>query len=199
MSHRNKTLEDVVYYIILEDSITSPNPFMDDISKNLAAKLLEQGASVFIMGNDVDQAPLNTKDRLGNYVSSINKRYLQNQGKYQRLLVIKANGIVQSGNLDVTVSHHDNSEQGQRLAENLQNVFNRNSFVKKSDVNSKIFEDKSMLFLAKNALPALSMITLSKQEQSGDAVISVRSDKRKFANWITDGILKDYADLQIEN
>ncbi|MCL6273862.1 N-acetylmuramoyl-L-alanine amidase [Muricauda sp. 2012CJ35-5] len=200
MSHSGSALKNAVYYIILEDSSAAASSFMDDVSKNLAAKLLEQGASVFVMGGEEEaKIALTPQERLGNYVASINKRFLQNQGKYQRLLVIKSNGTIQSGNLDVMVFHHDKSEQGQRMAENLQQVFKKNSIVKREEASSQTFEDKNMLFLAKNALPAVSLITLSKQEKTGDEVISVRSDKRKFANWITDGILKDYADLQIEN
>ncbi|WP_422349173.1 hypothetical protein [Flagellimonas sp.] len=202
MSHEGKTLNNAVYYLITEDSTSSQNKFVADIAKNLAAELLEQGATVFVLGND-DQgeniAPLDPKERLGNYVDAINKKYLQNHGKYQRLLIIRANGILQAGNLDVSVLHHGNSEQGQRLAENLQHVFKANSTVKKANIDSKAFDDKSTLFLARNTLPAISLITVNKrsQDRAVDA-IPVRSDKRKFANWITDGILKDYADLQIE-
>ncbi|WP_431125396.1 hypothetical protein [Flagellimonas flava] len=204
MSHQNKTLKDAVYYVIAEDSSSAQNQFVQDIAKNLAAELLEQGATVFVMGNRDEKetttsAQLTKMDRLGNYVEAINKRYLQNHGKYQRLLIIRANGILQAGNLDVSVLHHGNSEQGQRLAENLQQVFKANSTVKKASIDSKTFDDKSTLFLARNTLPAISLITVNKRSQdiTKDA-IPVRSDKRKFANWITDGILKDYADLQIE-
>ncbi|MCL6267636.1 N-acetylmuramoyl-L-alanine amidase [Flagellimonas myxillae] len=204
MYHKSEALKDAVYYLIAEDSASAQNHFVADITKNLAAELLEQGATVYVMGNteeqeqevEVDQTQM---EKLGSYIDAINKRYLQHQGKYQRLLVIRANGILQSGNLDVSVYHHDKSEQGQRLAENLQNVFKKNSAVKKSEINSKTFEDKSTLFLAKNTLPAVSMITVNKHtKKSTENAIPVRSDKRAFANWITDGILKDYAELSLE-
>ena len=204
MSHEGKTLRNAVYYLITEDSTSAQNKFVADIVKNLAAELLEQGASVFVMGDGDEEEKvasdqLTKIDRLGNYIDAINKRYLQNHGKYQRLLIIRANGILEAGNLDVSVLHHGKSEQGQRLAENLQHVFKANSTVKKTNIDSRAFDDKSTLFLARNALPAISLITVNKRSQNrAKGAIPVRSDKRKFAHWITDGILKDYADLQIE-
>ncbi|TMU55515.1 N-acetylmuramoyl-L-alanine amidase [Flagellimonas algicola] len=205
MSHEGKALKNAVYYLITEDSTSTQNKFVEDIAKNLAAELLEQGATVFVMGNEDENetttsAQLTKMDRLGNYVDAINKRYLQNHGKYQRLLIIRANGILQAGNLDVSVLHHGNSEQGQRLAENLQHVFKANSTVKKASIDSKTFDDKSTLFLARNTLPAISLITVNKRsEDRTEDAISVRLDKKSFTNWIASGILKDYAELTLED
>lgn len=205
MSHKNSTLKDAVYYIIAEDSAMNRNQFVADIAKNLAAELLEQGASVFIMGDEtVKTESLDTSltkvDRLGNYIEVINRRYLQNQGKYQRLLVIRANSLETRGNLEVSVFHHEKSEQGQRFAQNLQNVFKQHSIANRSSKDIKIFDDKNTLYLARNTLPAVSLITIdSDKKVAAKEGIPVRSDKRAFASWITNGILKDYADIQMEN
>ncbi len=205
MSHKVKTLKDAVYYLIAEDSINPKNNFVDDITKNLAAELLKQGATVYVLGSvepnaiTVDSS-LTKVNQMGSYVEAVNKRYLQNQGKYQRLLIIRANGMLSAGNLEVSVYHHDKSEQGQRLAENLQKVFKRNSISNRSSKKIETFGDKNTLFLAKNTLPAVSLISITNRSQLAEEKgIPVRTDKRAFANWITNGILKDYADIQIEN
>lgn len=205
MSHKSHKLKDAVYYLIAEDSSHTKTKFVDDITKNLAAELLKQGATVYVMGEEMpngitEDSSMTKVNQMGCYVEAINKRYLQNMGKYQRLLIIRTGGLLSTKNLDVSIYHHNKSKEGQRFAENLQNVFKKNSVSNRSSKDIDIFEDKNTLFLAKNTLPAVSLISIQDRSQIiGKKGIPVRSDKRAFANWITDGILKDYADIQIEN
>src|SRR5690606_40436879 len=52
-----------------------------------------------------------------------------------------------SSDLDVAVYHYNKSEQGQRFAENIQNVFKQNSVSNRSYKNvDLIFEDKNSLY-----------------------------------------------------
>ncbi len=205
MSHKSNTLKNAVYYLIAEDQTKTENKFVSGITKSLAAELMVHGATVFIIENKdeklTNSVPLTEVEKMGWYVETINKRYLQNTGKYQRLLLIRANGLIENGNMDVAVYHHNKSEKGQRLAENIQTVFKKHSVSNRSFKNSKmVFEDKNSLYLAKNTLPAVSLLTInSTSKTSGEAGIPVRSDKKSFANWLTSGILKDYADLEIED
>ncbi len=205
MSHESSTLKDAVYYLIAENQTKEENKFVSDITKSLAADLMVHGATVFIVENKnekiTDSESLTEVERMGWYVETINKRYLQNTGKYQRLLIIRANGLIKNGNVDVAVYHHNKSKKGQRFAQNIQNVFKENSISNRSykDINM-IFKDKSSLYLAKNTLPAVSLLTIDGSAKTvGKDAIPVHSDKKSFANLITNGILKDYADLEIEN
>ncbi|MEO9512567.1 MAG: hypothetical protein ABJN84_03640 [Flavobacteriaceae bacterium] len=203
MSHKSTTLKNAVYYLIAENKIKEENKFVSDIIKSLAAELLVHGATVFIIedGNTVENGTASTEvEKMGAYVETINKRYLQNSGKYQRLLIIRANGLIANENMDVAVYHHDNSEKGARFAQNIQNVFKKNSVSSRSyrDINT-IFEDKNSLYLAKNTLPAISLLTVDNISKTlRKDGISIHSDKKSFTNWVTSGILKDYADLSIE-
>jgi N-acetylmuramoyl-L-alanine amidase len=205
MSHKSSALKDAVYYLIAEDQTKKENKFVSDITKSLAADLMVHGATVFIIENKdakiANSSSLTGVEKMGWYVETINKRYLQNTGKYQRLLIIRANGIIKNGNIDVAVYHHNKSEKGQRFAQNIQNVFKENSISNRSyqDINM-IFKDKNSLYLAKNTLPAVSLLTIDGgSKTSGKDGIQVHSDKKSFASLITSGILKDYADLEIEN
>ncbi|KQC31048.1 N-acetylmuramoyl-L-alanine amidase [Flagellimonas eckloniae] len=204
MSRKSNSLKNAVYYLIAENKIEAENKFTDDIIKSLAAELMVHGATVFVIesGDEkvVERKPLSEVEKMGAYVETINKRYLQNNGKYQRLLIIRANGLIKNGNMDVAVYHHNKSEKGQRFAENIQSVFKRNSISNRSykDINT-IFQDKNSLYLAKNTLPAITLLTIdSGSKISKKDGIPVRSDKKSFTNWVTSGILKDYADLSIE-
>ncbi len=205
MSHKSSKLVDAIYYLIPEAKSTNNNDFVNEITKNLAAELLVHGAKVFIIGSDsMDKKAdvLSTElDKMGWYVETINKHYLQHSGKYQRLLIIEANGLIAEGDVKVAVYHHAKSDQGQRFANNIQNIFKKHSVSNSSfeDVDM-IFKDKHSLYLAKNTLPAVSLLMIENNSKySGKGVISVRSDKESFSDLIANGILKDYADLEIED
>lgn len=202
MSLKSDKLKDAVYYIITENSNGSENGFVKDVAESLAADLLVHGAKVYLMGDEVSQntgdVVLTENEKMGSYIDAINKRYLQNSGKYQRVLIIRADGVSGRENMDVAVYHYK-SEQGQRFAENIQNVFKRNSISNRSYKSvDMIFEDRNSLYLAKNILPAISLLTLEKASDTSKEKIAVRPDKKRFASLISDGIMNDYVDLEFE-
>ncbi len=203
MPHKSTTLKDAVYYLILENQLEKQNRFVNEIAANLAAKLMVHGAKVYIFGNEEDVSPADESqsDALGRYVEAVNKRYLQNLGKYQRLLMIKANGSITNGKLDVAVYHYDKSKKGQRFATNIQEVFKKHGVRDRSyEARNMVFEDKSSLYLAKNTLPAVSLLTIASASKTpGPHGIQVRSDKKAFVSWISNGIFNDYADLELED
>ncbi|SFB66568.1 N-acetylmuramoyl-L-alanine amidase [Flagellimonas taeanensis] len=204
MSLKSDKLKDAVYYIITEDPQNTENDYVKDVAESLAADLMVHGAKVYIMGDGVSE-PVNgevvtANQKMGSYIEVINKRYIQNTGKYQRVLVIRADGVSGKEDMDVAVYHYNKSEEGQRLAENIQNMFKRHSVSNRSykDINM-IFEDKNSLYLARNILPAISLLTLENASKTSNQKIAVRPDKKQFASLISDGIMNDYVDLQIEN
>ena len=205
MSSKSDRLKNAVYYLIVEDGSESANGFVEDITRRLAAELMVNGAKVYVVGDELAKdtlpdVPLTETQKMGRYIEVVNKRYLQNNGKYQRVLFIQANGVTDYGNMDVAVYHYNNSEQGQRFAENIQNVFKKNSVANKSIRSSNmIFEEQSNLYLAKNMLPAVSLLTLENVSNNSREKIPVRPNKEQFANWISSGIMNDYVNLEIEN
>ncbi|WP_420320475.1 hypothetical protein [Flagellimonas sp.] len=201
MSLKSRTLGNAIYYLILENP-ASKNKFIEDITNNLAASLMVHGAKVYVFGSEEENLGDTTpKEKMGQYIDAINKRYLQNAGKYQRLLVIRANGLIENGKMDVAVYHHQKSENSQRFAENIQKAFKANSVSSKSyEEADRIFEDQNSLYLATNTLPAVSLLTIDGNPKTNNKKgILVSSDKNAFTNWITSGILRDYAELTIED
>ncbi|MEM9075758.1 MAG: hypothetical protein AAGC43_01920 [Bacteroidota bacterium] len=202
LSKKSDALKDVVYYLITENEENAPNSFAKEVELNLAKTLLENGAHVFVL--EQEGLPYSDdKDSgiqlMGTYVEAINKRYLKHSGKYQRLLIIRANGQIK-GKIDVSVYHHEKSEEGQRLAQNLREVFQKHSIKNRSYKNIEaIFEDNNTLYLAKNVLPAVSLLDIDGTSKESKAKsIEVVSNKKDLARWLANGILKDYADLKIE-
>ncbi len=204
MSLKSRTLGNAIYYLILENP-ASQNKFISDITNNLAASLMVHGAKVYVFGSEDEyltegDQKTNGKEKMNQYIGAINKRYLQNSGKYQRLLVIRANGLIKNGNMDVAVYHHNKSENSQRFAENIQKVFKKNSissrFYKEAE---HVFEDRNSLYLAANTLPAVSLLAINGDSKANRPNgVFIRSDKNSFTSLITNGILNDYADLEIE-
>ncbi|MEM9361726.1 MAG: hypothetical protein AAGA43_03775 [Bacteroidota bacterium] len=198
---KSDALKDVVYYLITENKERTSNGFAKDVELNLAKTLLENGAHVFVL----EQKGLLSSEEnegielMGSYVEAINKRYLKHTGKYQRLLIIRANGQIK-GKMDVSVFHHEKSEEGQRLAQNLREVFQKHSVKNRSYKSIEaIFEDENTLYLAKNVLPAVSLLDIDGTSRESKAKsIEVVSNKKALAQWLANGILKDYADLKIE-
>lgn len=204
MSLKSDKLKDAVYYIITEDPQNTENDYVKGVAESLAADLMVHGAKVYIMGDGVSEPShgelVTANQKMGSYIEVINKRYIQNSGKYQRVLIIRADGVSGKDNMDVAVYHSNKSEEGQRLAENIQNMFKRQSVSNRSykDINM-IFEDKNSLYLARNILPAVSLLTLENASKTSNQKIAVRPDKKQFAGLISDGIMNDYVDLHIEN
>lgn len=207
MSLKSEKLKDAVYYLIVENNAHQDNGFVGETAQNLASELMVHGAKVYILGNDSPQileeneTEVIQAQKMGNYIDAINKRYIQNTGKYQRVLIIRANEITGNGNMNVAVYHYNKSEEGQRLAANIQNVFKKNSVSNRSsnDINM-IFEDKTSLYLAKNILPAISLLTIENESpKSAEEKISVRPNKKLLANLLTNGIMNDFVDLEIED
>ncbi|MHA7829481.1 MAG: hypothetical protein ACX93O_00175 [Flagellimonas sp.] len=203
MSLKSNKLKDAVYYLITENSTKGDKDFIQDITERLAAALMVNGAQVYVMGDEIGTdlgGDIFKKDVLGDYIKVVNKRYLQNTGKYQRVLFIRTKNIVNSGNLSVAVYHYNKSTQGQRFAQNLQNVFKEKSISSKSSYEaSLIFEDQNNLYLARNMLPAISLLTVESGSNISDNKISLKPNKKEFANLISSGIINDYVDLEFEN
>ncbi len=204
MSLKSDKLKDAIYYLITENNTERDKNFVDDITQRLAAELMVHGAKVYLLGdevsNDIAADSLSKENPMGDYTRVINKRYIQNTGKYQRVLVIRAENVPEAHNMDVAVYHYNKSSQGQRFAQNIQNVFKKNSVSNKSfDEASLIFEDKNSLYLARNILPAISLLTVGNDTDASKSKISLKPNKKEFANLISNGIINDYVDLEFEN
>lgn len=204
MSPKSENLKDAVYYIITENQIRTTKGFVQDIVKSLAGDLMVHGAKVYVLGEgdstDTTVVAKKGNQRLGNYIDAVNKRFLQNSGKYQRVLLIRSRDLDGSLPMKVALYHDNRNEKGQRLAVNIQNVFRAHS-VSRVPPNARdmVFQDKGSLYLSKNILPALSLLTLENDSPKSDGTLVVAPNKERFAGWISHGIMNDYAELEIED
>jgi N-acetylmuramoyl-L-alanine amidase len=217
ISPKSTKLKNAVIYLISGNSLTeksSVNRIADEITLNLAQELMVHGAQVYLIESEEDDKHFLVKEaqnkntegamadlsQMQEYVEIINKKYLKHHGKYQRLLITRVNTNITEKHCEVSVYHHNSSEDGRSIAANIQRVFNENSIESKPFKEyTEIFTDKNNLYLAKNALPAITLIEIGKgKKPTIEDGILVKSNQELLSNLITSGVLNDYADLEIE-
>ncbi|WP_350286274.1 hypothetical protein [uncultured Croceitalea sp.] len=212
---KSSRLKNAVIYLISGNAVLNTTEttkqITDEITQNLAKELMVHGAQVYFIKSEAIQYPIATEDesttegamadlqQMQEYVETINKKYLIHQGKYQRLLVTRVNNAITTNDYcDVSVYHHNKSEEGKKIAENLERLFSQNSVQNKSFKDyDEVFTDKNNLYLAKNALPAITLIDIGGESDVAETM-KIKSDKQLLTNLIASGILNDYADLDIE-
>lgn len=220
---KSNRLENAVYYLIPEQSNkdvdqAEKNSFAVDVTKDLAKELMSHGAQVYLimaqeegnasvtrkLPNNVQESveePVSERSTLNNYVAAVNNRYLKHRGKYQRVLIVKSEGQIRKGNLEVSIYHHSDNEEGRSLSENISYFFAEKG-IRRSASNKPdyVFKDRNNLYLAKNALPAVSLVAIKKpNSKSTKGAIVVQLNEKQFTNSLTSGILRDYAQLEAED
>jgi N-acetylmuramoyl-L-alanine amidase len=218
ISPKSSKLKNAVIYLISGNSInntsSSANKITEEITLSLAQDLMVHGAQVYLIKseskkhsntisenlNDSTEGAMADLSQMQEYVEIINKKYLKHSGKYQRLLITRVNNNITDEHCEVSVYHHNSSENGRRIASNIQRIFNENSMESKPFKEyTEVFADKNNLYLAKNALPAITLVDIDGgKKPSEEDVIVVDSDQELLSNLITSGVLNDYADLEIE-
>jgi len=218
ISPKSTKLKNAVIYLISgnspTESSTSVNQITKEITLNLAQELMVHGAQVYLIKSEPSAKPVLVKEsenkktegamadlsQMQEYVETINKKYLKHHGKYQRLIITRVNNNITEKHCEVSVYHHNSSENGRSIAANIQRIFNENSIESKPFKEyTEIFTDKNNLYLAKNALPAITLVEIdSRKKPTIEDGILVKSNQELLSNLITSGVLNDYADLEIE-
>ena len=217
ISPKSDKLQDAVLYLLpgingIKES-EQLQGIRNQIMRNLAKELMVHGAKVYLVkeldqeSNDMvletkieTEEAIADKIQMEHFVGTINKHYLQNTGKYQRVVILNFNENAESSKFyEVSIFHHGKSEQGGRFAQTLQEIFNRNSVRKPKENPLEIFENQSNLYLAKNVIAPVTMIDIyGTNNKDNKERISISPREKVLTNIITNGVLSDYANLSIE-
>jgi len=186
-----------------------------DVVLRLGQQLMAHGAQVYFIvkdGNDgirddfrldVDYdevvyqnktIPLGQLARLRQRTEVINKLYLDNLGKYQRLLVLHVDSRSKSENIDVFFYHHEQSAKGKRLTKNIHQTFvEKYREFQPNRRYTGAFSERSELYLVKHTLPAMTYIEIGNIKNKKDRKRILDPENRQaLAKWIFEGILRDY-------
>lgn len=186
-----------------------------DITLRLAKELLAHGATVYIIIQDENDGirderileidrdevaypdiaiPLNQVARLKQRVEIVNALYLENKGKYQRLIVTHVDSRSKGQNIDVFFYYHEKSKNGKKLAESIHKTFsNKYKKYQPNRTYSGTFEDRTSLYLVKKTHPAMTFIEIGNIRNKKDQRRILDSDNRQaLAKWISEGVLLDF-------
>lgn len=195
--------------------LISEDEYAYDITLRLGRELIAHGALVYIIVRDENDGirddrilavdydevcypdkaiPLSQLARLKQRVDAVNDLYIQNKGKYQRLIVTHIDSRSVGQNIDVFFYHHEKSTNGQRLAESIHKTFEENyqRYQPNRDY-AGTFLDRSGLYLVKNTLPAMAYIEIGNiQNKKDQRRILVSENRQALAKWISEGVLLDF-------
>ena len=198
-----------------EGKIIAEDEYAYDITLRLAKELMSHGAETYIIIRDSNDGirdqrvleidrdevaypnediPLNQLMRLKQRVDVVNKLYLENTGKYQRLLVTHVDSRSKGQNIDVFFYHHEKSINGKRLAESIHETFlNKYRQYQPNRTYEGTFADRSGLYLVKNTLPAMAYIEVGNIKNKKDQRRILDPENRQaLAKWISEGVLLDF-------
>lgn len=202
LSNKEKTLENTVYYLLLDrfdpeglKVVKTNKNLRTDFALAMSKELLEQGAKVFIF-----EYPQEENQNLGNFIDAINKRFFKHRGLHQRLLVLDVDDAPMSKSARVSVSHSQHNKESQKLAKSIESIFKeKNIELANEGLNEGAFTDKINLFIANNALPAMSYIKVNKQDPEVKKSADIgATNKEDFIQLITTGIKVDYSTISME-
>ena len=188
-----------------------------DITLRLARNLLQHGAIVYViirdkndgirnaeyLPSDVDERcwenqviPIDQKARLKQRSDIINKLYLQNKNRgvqYQRMIDIHVDSRQKDKRIDLFFYHHPNSLMGKQLSQKLQKVMKAKYAVnrKSGEYHGEVIARD--LHMVREVLPVPVFIEVGNIQNKNDQKrIMYASNRQALADWIAEGLLKDY-------
>ncbi|MEM8928278.1 MAG: hypothetical protein AAGC45_08740 [Bacteroidota bacterium] len=217
ISLKSDKLQEAVLYLLpgvngIKESKLLEN-IRNQIMRAVAKELMVHGAKVYLVeeleeDNEISFGKSNLgaekaiadRNQMQHFVGTINKHYLQNVGKYQRVVVLNFNENAESSKFyEVSIFHHGKSLEGERFAQTLQGIFTKNSVRRSKENQVEIFENTNNLYLAKNVLPPVTMIDIYGSDKTNMTErISISPREKLLTNIITNGVLRDFANLSIE-
>jgi len=197
------------------NKLISEDEYAYDVTLRLARKLLSQGARVYLIIKDADDGirdkrlleidydevnypekkiPRSQKLRLQQRTKTVNSLYLKHKGSYQRLIVTHIDSRSKGKNIDVFFYHHKNSKKGKRLAERIQNTFQKKyAQYQPNRTYSGTVNSRSGLYLVKKTAPPMVYIELGNiKSKKGQRRILNYENRDALAKWIVEGLLIDF-------
>ncbi|WP_266205532.1 N-acetylmuramoyl-L-alanine amidase family protein [Pontibacter kalidii] len=224
----DRQLQGSVYYLVAGHSGPDPgaigkygpyhlseDEYAYDVTIRLARRLMEHGATVYMVIQDPDDGirdenilemdtdevgyfgdpvPHGQTQRLRSRVADINRLYQRHKGQHQRMLSIHIDSRSKGQNIDVFFYHHENSAPGLALAQRIHEVFTTkyNRYQPNRDYFGTV-TPRSSLYVVKYSHPPTVFVELGNIKNDKDQRrFVIPNNRQALANWLCDGIIADY-------
>lgn len=184
-----------------------------DIVLRLARNLLMKGAKVHIIIQDEKDGirddkylsnssretcmgatiPLNQVERLRQRCDKVNSLYAKDKESYRRAAFVHVDSRGKGQQIDVFFYHCEGSEKGKRLANTIRDTFNKKYDKHQPNRGFEGTVSARNLYVLRNTKPVSVFLELGNIQNKRDLQRLIIPDNRQaLANWICEGMVKDY-------
>ncbi len=184
-----------------------------DIVLRLARELLSRGAKVHIIIQDKKdgirdekvlknskretcmgkEIPLNHVARLKQRSEKINQLYRKDKAVYKRAIFVHVDSRGKGKQMDVFFYNAPGSAKGKRLAENIQRTFEQKYRKHQPGRGFNGTVSERNLYVLRNTVPVCAFLELGNIANPRDQQrLVLENNRQALANWIAEGIVKDY-------
>ncbi|MCH2043002.1 MAG: N-acetylmuramoyl-L-alanine amidase [Saprospiraceae bacterium] len=188
-----------------------------DISLRLARNLLKHGAMVYMITRDpndgirdemsltcdVDEVcwggktiPLNQKERLTQRSDAINELYAANEKKgveYQRMIEIHVDSRSESQRIDLFFYHYPGSQLGKLLSDRLHKTIKDKYAIHRKNGEYYGTVTGRDLHMLREVDPLATFVEVANIQNPNDQKrILLKSNRQALADWLAEGLIKDY-------
>lgn len=224
---KNENLEGAVYYLMAGHGGPDPgavgmynnhmlceDEYAYDVTLRLGKKLIENGATVYMIIRDPDDGirnesflkpdkdercypnqriPINQLRRLRQRTDAVNQLYKKNRGKFQRMIAIHVDARSRGENIDVFFYHDKRSTSGEKACRILQEKFRKKYAQHQPGRGYHGTVSSRNLYVVRNTYPVAVYIELGNINHHRDQKRFIQANNREaLANWLTEGLITDF-------
>lgn len=203
----------------IENRRVPEDEYCYDITLRLARKLLQHGAMVYLITRDINDGirdgrflpidydelcypekkiPRNHKKRLRQRTDAVNKLYLTNRDKFQRLIIVHMDSRSKKENLDVFFYYDKRSTNGKKLSNTLLNKLKKKYQLHQPNRGYKGTVTSRNLYVLKNTYPVATFLELGNMNhQQNQRRFMISENRQALANWLSEGLIQDYKEKKL--
>ena len=199
---------------IIENQQVCEDEYNYDITLRLARKLIQHGALVYMISRDVNDGirdqrfllndhdeicypdkkmPRNQLLRLRQRTNAVNKLYLADRNKFQRVVIIHMDSRSKHEDLDVYFYYDKRSKSGKKLSLTLLNKLKEKYNEHQPGRGYDGTVTTRNLYVLQNTYPTATFIELGNMNHKQNQKRFLIADNRQaLANWLSEGLIQDF-------
>ncbi len=198
----------------IENQIVCEDEYNYDITLRLARNLIQHGALVYMITRDINDGirddrflpkdsdelcypdktiPRNQMLRLRQRTNAVNKLYLADRDKFQRVIIIHMDSRSRNENLDVYFYYDSRSKSGKKMSNILLNKLKEKYNQHQPGRGYDGTVTTRNLYVLQNTYPTATFIELGNMNHSQNQKRFLIADNRQaLANWLAEGLIQDF-------